>query len=52
MLAAEGLSSMIDDKLNEAQGELWEAWVDLNYRVAADPSLQGGCEHLLAVAEK
>ncbi len=52
VLAAEGLASMIDDKLNAAQGELWEAWVDLNYRVAADPSLHGGCEHLLAIAEK
>ncbi len=52
VLAAEGLASMIDEQLNAAQGELWEAWVDLNYRVAADPSLHGGCEHLLVIGEK
>jgi hypothetical protein len=26
--------------------------VNLNYTVAADPSLHGGAEHLLVVAEK
>jgi S-adenosylmethionine-dependent methyltransferase len=52
LLGVEGLSSMIDDKLNALQGEMWEAWVDLNYKVASDASLHGGVEHLLCVAEK
>jgi S-adenosylmethionine-dependent methyltransferase len=52
LLGVEGLSSMIDDKLNTLQGELWDAWVDLNYKVSSDPSLHGGCEHLLCIAQK
>ncbi|MBI5053196.1 MAG: class I SAM-dependent methyltransferase [Chloroflexi bacterium] len=52
VLACEGVVSMIDEKLNALEGELWEAWVDLNYRLAPDPSLHGACEHLLCVAHK
>jgi len=52
VLGVEGLSTLIDDKLNTLQGEAWEAWVDLNYRVAADPSLHGASDHLLCIAEK
>lgn len=51
ILACEGTVSMIDEKINTLEGELWQAWVDLNYRVAADPSLHGACEHLLCVAK-
>lgn len=52
VLACEGAVSMIDEKINALEGELWEAWVDLNYRLAPDPSLHGACEHLLCVAQK
>ena len=52
VLGVEGLASMIDEKLNALEGEAWDAWVELNYRVATDPSLHGGCEHLLCIAEK
>jgi hypothetical protein len=48
----EGLSTLIDQNLNELQGEAWEAWVDLNYRAAQDPSLYGASDHLVCVAEK
>lgn len=50
VLACEGTVSMIDEKINVLEGELWQAWVDLNYRLAPDPSLHGACEHLLCVA--
>lgn len=52
VLGVEGLSTLIDEKLNTLRGEAWEAWVDLNYRVAADPSLHGASDHLLCLAEK
>ena len=52
VLGVEGMASMIDEKLNALEGEAWDAWVELNYRVAADPSLHGGCEHLVCMAEK
>ena len=52
LLGVEGLVSMIEDSVNVLQGEAWEAWEEINYRVAADPSIHGGVEHLLAVAVK
>jgi S-adenosylmethionine-dependent methyltransferase len=52
LLGVEGLVSMIEDSVNRLSGEAWEAWVDLNYHVAADSSVHGGVEHLLAVAVK
>jgi ubiquinone/menaquinone biosynthesis C-methylase UbiE len=52
LLGVEGLSTLIDDKVNALQGEAWEAWVEMNYRAAADSSLHGASDHLLCVAEK
>lgn len=52
MFGVEGLSTLIDDNLNTLQGDAWEAWEDVNYRAAADPSLYGASDHLLCVAVK
>lgn len=52
VLGAEGVVSMIEDKVNALSGKAWDTWVDLNYHVAPDPSLHGGVEHLLVVALK
>ena len=52
VLGVEGLVSMIEDGVNALSGEAWDAWVNLNYRVAADPSIHGCVEHLLAIAVK
>jgi S-adenosylmethionine-dependent methyltransferase len=52
ILGVEGVVSMIEERVNALQGEAWDLWVDLNYRLAADPSIHGCVEHLLAVAAK
>lgn len=52
VLGLEGLISQIDDEVNKLSGESWEAWVDLNYRIATDKCIHGCVEHLLVVAEK
>lgn len=52
MLGVEGLVSMIEEPVNDLGGEAWDFWVELNYRLAADPSIHGCVEHLLAVATK
>jgi len=52
VLGVEGLISMIESGVNALSGEAWERWADLNYRLAADPSIHGCVEHLLAVAVK
>lgn len=52
ILGVEGVVSMIEERVNALCGEAWDLWVDLNYRLAADPSIHGCVEHLLAVAVK
>jgi hypothetical protein len=52
LLGVEGLVSMIEGQITSLQGELWQCWVELNYRVASDPSIHGYMEHLLLVAQK
>ncbi len=52
VLGVEGLVSRIESQINTLSGEIWELWVDLNYRVASDPCIHGCVEHLLVVARK
>jgi hypothetical protein len=52
MVNCEGLVSQIEERMNELTGELWEAWVDLNYRAGQDPYLYGAAEHLLYIGTK
>lgn len=52
ILGVEGIVSMIEDRVNELQGEAWQVWADLNFQVAEDTSLHGCVGHLLAVAER
>lgn len=49
LLAQEGLVSMLEEKVNPLEGDAWQAWADLNYRCASDPSIHGAAEHLLCV---
>lgn len=52
-VGVEGLVSCIEDgRVNTLTGDLWDAWTDVNARVATDPSIFGAVEHLLAVAHK
>jgi S-adenosylmethionine-dependent methyltransferase len=37
--ATEGFVSMIDETVNTLQGDEWKAWVELNFKLAADPTL-------------
>ena len=52
LLGVEGLVSEIEEKVNQLSGDAWKTWVDLNYKLASDPSLHGAAEHLLAFAIK
>lgn len=52
MVGCEGVVSQIEEQVNELTGELWEAWVDLNYRAGQDPYLYGAAEHLLYIGTK
>jgi len=52
LIACEGAISMIDEQVNDLDGEAWQAWVDVNYQVGKDPSVHGAAEHLLYVGKK
>jgi ubiquinone/menaquinone biosynthesis C-methylase UbiE len=52
LVAAEGIISMISEKVNQTEGELWDAWVQLNYRLGHDPHVHGASEHLLYIGRK
>lgn len=51
LIGCEGAVSMIEDKINALTGELWDAWVSVNYRLSKDPSIHGAAEHLLYVGK-
>jgi S-adenosylmethionine-dependent methyltransferase len=52
VLGCEGVVNTLDDKFNGFQGQLWEAWVNMNYRLGKDPSVHGASNHLLYVGKK
>lgn len=52
VLGVGGMAGIIEDEASALSGKGWEAWGDLNYRLAADPSIHGYAERLLAVAVK
>lgn len=52
MQGCEGLVAGHEELVNALDGELWEAWVDLNYRVGREPSLRGASDHLLYIGTK
>jgi ubiquinone/menaquinone biosynthesis C-methylase UbiE len=52
LIACEGVISLLEEKVNDLAGELWEAWVELNYRVGRDPAVHGAAAHLLYVGER
>ena len=43
----EGLVAGHEEAVNALEGEAWEAWVALNYRLGREPSLYGAADHLL-----
>lgn len=48
----EGLVAGHEEVVNEVQGDLWDAWVELNYKVGREPTLRGASDHLLYVGSK
>jgi S-adenosylmethionine-dependent methyltransferase len=52
LLASEGVIGMIDEQVNATEGELWQAWARLNYRLGKDDCVHGTAEHLLYIGSK
>jgi SAM-dependent methyltransferase len=52
IVGCESAVSMVDEKVNELSGELFDSWVDINYKMGKDPDAYGAAEHLLYVGRK
>ena len=52
LVACEGVVSMVQEQLNPLTGDLWDAWVELNYQLGKDPTVHGTAGHLLYVGRK
>jgi ubiquinone/menaquinone biosynthesis C-methylase UbiE len=52
LIGVEGVINFISDKVDKLEGEAWEGWMDLNYRLSKDASNHGCAGHLLYVGEK
>ncbi len=49
LVGCEGVVAHIEERVNGLSGKLWDAWVDLNYRVGHEPTHLGASDHLLYV---
>jgi S-adenosylmethionine-dependent methyltransferase len=52
LFAVEGFVGTLDETMNALEGSKWDAWVDLNYRLASEPTLFSAADHVLAFAKK
>ena len=41
-----------EETINQVEGELWQKWVELNYRLGQEPTLHGAADHLLYIGRK
>ncbi len=52
LVGCEGVVARIEERVNDLTGHLWDAWVDINYRVGHEPTHLGASDHLLYVGRK
>jgi SAM-dependent methyltransferase len=52
IIGVEGSVARLEDRVNALDGEMWQAWVEMNYRIGKDPVMHGAADHLLYVGRK
>jgi S-adenosylmethionine-dependent methyltransferase len=52
LFAVEGFVGTSFDRVHTLDERKWDAWVDLNYRLASEPTLFSAADHVLAFARK
>jgi S-adenosylmethionine-dependent methyltransferase len=52
IVGCEGIVAGHEERVNALQGEDWQIWVELNYRLGKEPCLYGASDHLLYIGEK
>jgi ubiquinone/menaquinone biosynthesis C-methylase UbiE len=51
LMGCEGIVAGHERLVNNFEGEDWDKWVELNYRLGQDPSLYGASDHMLYVGK-
>ena len=52
VVGCEGIVAGHEAHVNSQTGEVWERWVELNYRLGKDPASHGAADHLLYIGQK
>lgn len=52
VVGCEGAVSHNEERVNQLEGDEWEYWVQLNYRLGQEPSMYGASDHLLYIGRK
>ena len=52
MVGCEGAVSHNEARVNQLDGDDWEYWARLNYRLGQEPSMYGASDHLLYIGRK
>jgi ubiquinone/menaquinone biosynthesis C-methylase UbiE len=52
LISSGGFGGVVDERIEDLDGDAWDAWVDLNYRLGQDPPLHGAASRLLYVGIK
>lgn len=52
LIGCEGIVAGHEEQVNQLQGEAWDIWADLNFRLGQDPALHGAADHILYIGRK
>ena len=52
IVECESVVSMVDEKVNELSVGLFDAWVEISYKMGKDPDAYGASEHLVYIGRK
>lgn len=51
IIGVEGVVARLEDRINALDAEMWQAWVEMNYRIGKDPAMHGAADHMLYVGQ-
>ena len=52
LVGCEGAVSRIEEQINQLQGDEWEFWTQMNYRLGQEPTMYGASDHLLYIGQQ
>lgn len=52
VIAVDGVAAAVEARFADISADLWDRWVEMNYRLGKDPSVHGVAGHLLYIGKK